>query len=536
MMIPATARASAIRYIPLLVFALAAWSITVLLLWDGFTSVVVADSIAYVVAGVNLVESGSYTNAFGEPELWFPPVYPLAIGLLNLSGDVAPETAARVIAAGSALGILVLLVVPVGRLIGLVASASAVLFLLANPWFELLSVSALSQMPAAFLGFAAAVLWMCTPPERRSILQSLLLGFLCALAILTRPEYLLLLPVLLTIDWLLCRSAFRPLRHGSALLLMVLCLLPYMTYLQSHTGTLSFSNKGPVNLAQGRADFHGEARQRIDPETLDIALTSFPDDPVTEVQRLMWNGKRIRQIIAASYRLSTWLPLAALVALGLWTCLRDGRARLALGALAGLAYVPAVAYYAVGGSYLFGAIPFLAVPAGIGAAKLWRALMSSRWPGRVLAGFVLAWSLIAFVEGYSRWLRWHEPVDATQVGTLRSFALTMSASDMSDSCIVYAVEATFGHYAGCRRGRLTSDELPLVLRHIAHNTRPNETAYLLLEVRHRGSYHPTVQGLFDSPDYSLREVARRNGPAGAIVLLEVVGVSEQRVSLVSHVP
>ena len=85
-----------------------ALTLAIVLQWNGPQSIAVADEIAYITGGVNLVVSGEYTNPFGEPELWFPPVYPLLIGCLSLGGLLDAFLVARLISSIAAIGTLVL--------------------------------------------------------------------------------------------------------------------------------------------------------------------------------------------------------------------------------------------------------------------------------------------------------------------------------------------------------------------------------------------------------------------------------------------
>ena len=71
--------------------------------WRGPGFLPGTDAIAYITGGVNLFTTGSFTNPGGEPELWFPPLYPILIGAASLGGRVDPATVAHLISASFAL-------------------------------------------------------------------------------------------------------------------------------------------------------------------------------------------------------------------------------------------------------------------------------------------------------------------------------------------------------------------------------------------------------------------------------------------------
>ena len=88
---------------------LAVFGLSIALQWNGSQSVAVADEVAYVVGGVNLITTGTFTNSFGEPELWFPPVYPVLIGVFSLGGWIDPFVVARALSVIAAVATLLIL-------------------------------------------------------------------------------------------------------------------------------------------------------------------------------------------------------------------------------------------------------------------------------------------------------------------------------------------------------------------------------------------------------------------------------------------
>jgi 4-amino-4-deoxy-L-arabinose transferase-like glycosyltransferase len=193
--------------------------LAIFLQWNGAQSVAVADDIAYVTGGVNLVTTGSFTNPFGEPELWFPPVYPLAIGILSLGGLFDPFVVARLISVAAAVVTLIL----VHRLLERVLSSDdsgshylslvptiATLLLAMNPTFQTYANRALSESLAACLTITALSVWLRV--EAR-ILRSVLTGLFVALAALTRPECVLVLPLWCGLE-VLFRRNLASVKHG----------------------------------------------------------------------------------------------------------------------------------------------------------------------------------------------------------------------------------------------------------------------------------------------------------------------------------
>src|SRR5690348_15698036 len=115
--------------------------------WWGNQSVAVADGISYMTGGVNLVRWGVFRNPFGRTEVWFPPLYPLTIGVLSLGGYWDPLLVARLISAGFAV-LCLILVYRAGSqaeagspLVGIVAAVVLAL----NPTYQDAANASLSQ-------------------------------------------------------------------------------------------------------------------------------------------------------------------------------------------------------------------------------------------------------------------------------------------------------------------------------------------------------------------------------------------------------
>lgn len=211
------------------------------------------DGTAYFDAGRNLLDGKGFTR-HGGPELHFPPLTPLALGLLErLTGsELAALRIWNFTAAALVVALLVLLARRLWRDDDTVVAATWLGGTVAGltPLFSRQGGGSESISLAMLL---AAALCAITALGRGQTLRRRFLGLagagsLVGLAYLARPESLLpgsLIGVGLVIEAL--RRSGRPVVRGRRMvtwalafgLPLLVCLVPYMAYLHSHTGKWS---------------------------------------------------------------------------------------------------------------------------------------------------------------------------------------------------------------------------------------------------------------------------------------------------------
>jgi len=290
----------------------------VLVYWwerDGMYSIAVADEIAYVTCGVNLIARGEYTNAFGEPETWFPPTYPLLIGIASFGGHIDPHFTGRLVSLVFGIGEIVLIWATARRFVGgRAVPVLAGVILACNPTYQAFSFRALSEATATTMNLAAFYIWLTTY-RHESKARWAIVGFLVGLSALSRPEGILLLPLWIGVDaW--CKGTKRVACH--ALVSVIVCatsLLPYAAYLYRETGAFTITNKSEVNLADGRSAYYHTPREYIDAATLQMGY--YPCDITfsQELQRYIHNVGQLGAAFLDIY--AGWLSLGVLSCLAI---------------------------------------------------------------------------------------------------------------------------------------------------------------------------------------------------------------------------
>lgn len=508
--------------------------------WNGHASIAVADDIAYVVSGTNLIARGEFINPFGEPELWFPPVYPALIGLLSLGGRIDPFLVARLISSVAAIVTLVLLYRLVRRTLSSLfasqtASACALLavaLLAGHPAFQLHAVRALSESLATCLVVAALSFQLAMPRSWKTAAGT---GLLTGLAALTRPECVLCLPVWLAFEcWLSWRvptaagsNSVRS-RVSSALqrgvLASMICgltLLPYAAWLHQHTGRWTISNKGEVNLAAGRAAFHNTPREFIDPATLEMGYFTTDTSLGMEVRRYLFNCGKLLDAFIESSPAKFGAALAGLLALGGLLILWRRERTVLLALLATLPYLIVVAIYDVGGSKnLHMALPAIVMLQAVSACWLWQ---RHRQAGLA----VLSLLLLGTLESASRQPRWTLTADRVPASELREagqqLRSTLRHNPSSDpvgaasTAVLYENGATVTYYSGLLRRRLTPNDLPTLLAWIEKHEPAERTIYLALSEHTSAALDSSVKELLSGARPGFTPVLHRPGRQAVIV-------------------
>lgn len=492
----------------------------IVLQWNGPQSIAVADEIGYVTSGVNLVATGQFTNPWGKPELWFPPVYPLLIGAFSLGGSLDPFVTARVISVIAAvLSLLILNRIALllsdnadseegrttARLIGVISTT----LLAANPAFQIFANRGLAESVALCLSLLALHCWLSSGQSLRG---AIITGVVVGLATLTRPECVLVAPLWFGIDWLRQRdwAAFRRgLICGAVLVAM---LLPYAAYLHEHTGKWSISNKGAVNLAAGRAAFHQTPREYIDEATLEMGYYPVDASLPTELKRVGFNGSKL----VMAFRETYWkTPLAAgmgvLIVAGVVLLWRRKEQRLVLGLAAGMAYVGVVVLYDVAGAKnLHLALPTLSL---LIAATIAHVTQMGRWKWFVpICGLVL----LVTAEGATRHARWSRSVPIDGLASLREAGTQLRATSTRRG-VMYEFGASTAYYSGQWRRYLTPNSLDTILNYIEQHESANAPVFLTVSEATGSSLHPTTRALLSAADPRLERVLEIDAPSRVVI-------------------
>ncbi len=514
--ISADARPSAVLWLaPAVVFAL-----LVAVQWRGQSYFPGTDAIAYIVGGINLVATGSFTNAAGRPELWFPPLYPLLIGAVSLGGRLDPTAAAHAISVAFAIAGLFL----TGYLARLAGGRGyepvlAMALLALNPIHQGAALFALSESTATFLALCAFAIWLRLRDES-SFWPYAAIGLIVGLSYLTRPEGVLLLPFWAAID-LLRAKARKPilLRYAAAGLVMALVALPYVVYLHRHIGQVTLTGKTAINLTSGRATYFGQPTEYIDSDTLEVGLWKYDLTVMDEAGRFAWNAARI----VASYARHLMLILAVPILVGFLSFAGDRRLRFLLGGAIFIAYLIVLVVFQVKDRFLHLSLPFLSILAARGLTQLLgpsAASLDPR-PPRSRAAIAAAIGLAVIVQ--SGRLVLANRIDRSGSPLLREAGLRLRQIAPTGG-VVYDQWAHVAFHAGHESRIITPNDVHTILRYIEKHARPDKPSYLVLSSIESGWYHPSLRPLVYSsePFPQLRRVLAVSEGIDVVVVYEVL--------------
>lgn len=507
--------------------------------WHGAQSIAVADEIGYVTSGINLVTTGYFLNPWGEPELWFPPVYPVLIGVGSLGGRWDPFVTARILSVIAAVVSLVTLHhvalrlgvsrTEQGHSLALerdalsspqrptsltsdrstrVLATISVALLAANPTFQIFANRALSESLALCLSLLALRLWLASQSLRGAIATGVFIG----LATLTRPECILLAPFWYGIDWLRRRDRATFIRAVACGATLAALLLPYVAFLHKHTGRWTISNKGEVNLAAGRAAFHQTPREYIDEATLELGYFPVDTSLPTELQRYAFNVRKLVAAFCEIYcRPLLAIGVAVLVITGAMLLWRRKEQRLVLGLAAGLVYLVAVVRYDVAGAKnLHLALPTFSL---LAAMTLTWTLQLARWRWVVP---VCGLATLVMLEGATRFPRWSQTSSTIEYASLRDAGQQLRMSHHPRG-VMYEYGASTAYYSGQWRRYLTPNSLDTILRHIAVQERTSGPVYVTVSAATSRALHPSTRALLNESDPRLERVLEIDSPSRVVI-------------------
>ena len=254
----------------------------------------VLDTVAFSRLGKNLVEYGRYN--FGENYnmgVFFPPGYPLFIGLLNLMVKDLFVSAKLISLISST--ITIFLSYLVGKELynkesGLFAAFVYALY----PVILIVSVDAYSD--ALFFCFLLLSIYLfLISLKKDNYFMSALIGISLAATYLTRPEgqFLLLLPLLQVFGVFSEKLFFNRkylLKVAFIFLIFGIIISPYMLFLKNYTGKFSPTGKANISILLGELSEDKEYHEVVNaPDNLyDRAAFSLTDD---KSEMKGWNRK-----------------------------------------------------------------------------------------------------------------------------------------------------------------------------------------------------------------------------------------------------
>ena len=490
--------------------------------WRGPGFLPGTDAIAYITGGVNLFTTGSFTNPGGEPELWFPPLYPILIGAASLGGRVDPTTVAHLLSASFALlGLFV--TARIAREIGArgYEPALAMALLALNPIHQRAGLYAWSEATATLLALSGFLIWLRLP-HRDSYRHYLLVGLCAGLSYLTRPEGLLLLPVWLAVDAFGGRIS-RPFlaRWAIAGVVFALVALPYMIYLYEHTGRLTLTGKTEINLASGRATYFGQlTTSYIDPATLEIGLWREDFTFLDDAGRVAWNSARI----LATYGRNLGAFLALPVLLGVVALVQTRRVRFLSGGTVFLLYVLVVALFQVKDRFLHLSLPFLSILAARGVIALLEFVRETdRRSWRAYARAALAIGGVGLIVQGTAAARHHVDVERTGAVLFRNAGIALREHAPTHG-VIYEQWGHFGFHARQHTRILTRNDVDTILRYIDKHEQPGRPIYLALSSMEAEWYHPSVRALLQSTAQGFPRLRREislSDERGTVVIYRV---------------
>lgn len=215
----------------------------------------VMDTVAFSRLGKNLIEYGKYV--FGENYnmgVFFPPGYPVCIGLVNLMfHDLF--FSAKLVSFIASCATIVLSYLLGKELYSREAGLFAALVYAVYPVILIISVDAYAD--ALFFCFIFLSLYIfIISLKRGTVITYMLLGVSMASAFLIRPEgmFLLCLPALQLFGFFNKQLGFNKqyiLKFVLVNVLFIVIISPYMIFLRNYTGKFTISGKSNVSIILG---------------------------------------------------------------------------------------------------------------------------------------------------------------------------------------------------------------------------------------------------------------------------------------------
>jgi len=317
-----------------LIVLLLALGVRVWRLLDKVT-IIEGEGVNYARLAENLATGKGWTGTGGQPDLFYPPLYPLLIaGTMRAVHNA--ELAGRLIA----MCFGVLLIFPIflisremySRRVAYVAALIVAL----HPLLIGVSTAVYSEFCYLFFLFMA-IYYGILSARRLSLGKAVISGLLLGFAYLTRTEALLTAGFLLLLVFLWGRRNLRK-AFATATCLLSACALvaaPYVWFLKAQTGQFRLEGKSANNFAFGEMRLAGwgweEAYRKVDDQLnpiglsvrseLDVLHTTKPDLPTVLRLLKLAASENSRHIVheLLEERAAGGFVLVGLVALGLFS-------------------------------------------------------------------------------------------------------------------------------------------------------------------------------------------------------------------------
>ena len=212
---------------------------------------ITTDGVKYAIAGKNLIENGKY-EVFGNPELIFPPGYPIFIGIVNYFFDNLLFSARFI---SFIFGLLtVYLFYLVGKeIFNKTAGLFAAFFAATHYMFIVMSAESWSESLYSFFVLLIVYIYLKLSNQYKTWL-AVMLGFVIGYTYLIKPEGIIFLafPFLF---FIFKKKELGTKKAMQSFLVIVfsfiLVIAPYIFFLHHHTGKISLTAKSTPNLIAG---------------------------------------------------------------------------------------------------------------------------------------------------------------------------------------------------------------------------------------------------------------------------------------------
>ena len=478
--------------------------------------VIGTDGAWYAVLGYNVVRGHGYVDPTGAVSTFYPPLYPLSVGLLSLVvADL--ELAGRLAALLASLALIPVVYLTASLAFERRVAAVAALLTALLPALAENGVLVLSEaLYTLCLGLATlAGILALRAAGRARVAWCALTGGALALAALTRPEglpYALAWGVLLLV-------ALRPARRAgwrkgwpalaaslAAFAVAYAALLaPYVVFLHHHTGQWRLSGKVATNVVVAYRGAAAAERNYFSLNEQGTGIGGFAADRdrLLDVIRQSPVGfvKHYRQGLVAEFDLlfDTLSPLLfALLPLGLvavpWP---PGRRWPRVAILVQLLHLALLPIFFLDQRFLLPMMPALLIVAAAGAVALAERL-AGRDPHRArlrlgwLAGIVALWLVwfapVLFIEAFGNYDPWNQAIESRRAGEwLRD--------NYPPGQVVMSRKPYVSFYSGNRLVELPLADYDATIAY----ARRQGARFLVIDERSLALYRPQLLFLLDGP-------------------------------------
>jgi 4-amino-4-deoxy-L-arabinose transferase-like glycosyltransferase len=370
-------------------------ALTLRVLWWFFYPFVISNEGAeYARLAQNLIAGRGYVGMMGGPHVFFPPLYPLLIGVIAWFGG-SEEFAARLISLVSGVGLVAVVYLLARRAFDKHVATIAGVLAACHPLLVAISISVYSESLFLFL-LIAGTFFAVDALGTRSVKRAAMAGVMFGFAYLTRPEgiaFAMLFAGLLASRAVWARHNFWVGVRQAAALLAIAALLavPYVAYLSEAAGAFRWEGKSAGNnvinarmtagmshaeAALGLREVNGRrgpwldlADARVLLRQRDAQLGGLADEllsaPAEKALRL---GKDLAAGASLGSPAVLLLALAGIASRKAW----HGRAWEAGGLLTmlGLQLLILMSVRFLGGRFLWGMAPLLVIWAAVGIRSL----------------------------------------------------------------------------------------------------------------------------------------------------------------------